>query len=202
MRTVTFSDAAVARSLNEKFICTWVNREPGFHNCDLTAERMISEYEAFATKNFCTFFTTPDLDVLHYASGYFSPRLFLEEVKFVHELRKSVLDLKNRYLFDAQPEFAAAHERHARAHADAEPLAVPEKTKEIGRVAKDNSEEHTIQGLRHLSAVHHDLAIKGEFRDGPIPLDAVFKDYLFGNPFQESGQGGKKSPGMKESSSK
>ena len=74
MRTVTFSDASVSRILNDNFICTWVNREPGFHNCDLTAERMISEYESFATKNFCTFFATPDRDVLHYASGFFKPR--------------------------------------------------------------------------------------------------------------------------------
>src|SRR5688572_22601894 len=105
MRTVTFSDAAVSRVLNEKFICTWVNREPGFHNCDLTAERMISEYDAFATKNSCTFFMTPDRHVLHYASGFFKPEPFLHEVRFVHELKKAVLDPRNRYMEDALPEF-------------------------------------------------------------------------------------------------
>jgi hypothetical protein len=41
--------------------------------------------------------------------------------------------------------------------------------------------------------------------DGPVPLKSVFKDYLFGNPFQESGDRGRKSreprkgPGMKPS---
>jgi hypothetical protein len=70
MRTVTFSNATVAAALNEKFVCTWVNREPGFHNCEISTERWISAKDCFATKNFCTFFTTPELEVLHYASGF------------------------------------------------------------------------------------------------------------------------------------
>src|SRR5262245_21431573 len=105
MRTVTFSNADVARALRQDFICTWVNREPGFHNCDNEAERRIVKMESFATKNFVTFFTSPDLDVLHYASGFFRPESFLTELALVQKLKEATLDLKNRYMEDAFPEF-------------------------------------------------------------------------------------------------
>src|SRR5688572_30111653 len=105
MRTVTFSNPDVARALRQDFICTWVNREPGFHNCDNHQERRIVKMDCFATKNFVTFFTSPDQDVLHYASGYFRPEAFLAELKLVEGLKRACLDLKNRYMEDAYPEF-------------------------------------------------------------------------------------------------
>ncbi len=188
MRTVTFSDAAVAEALNRNFICTWYNREPGFHNCDLTAERQISAYECFATKNFATFFTSPDLDVLHYASGYYRPAMFLEELEFVGTLRKAVLDKKGRYLEDALPEFRAVHEEHAWRHEQEEGeliRAEPPKERKGDGMARLRRVHH-MAGLRHLSQVHRDLVGKAAKVDGPVPLDAVFRDYLFGNPFQES----------------
>src|SRR5688572_29194628 len=109
MRTVTFSDARVAKAVNEKFVATWVNRQPGFHNCETETERRIQKFqsECFATKNFCTFFTTPDLDVLHYESGYCNPAIFLEELDFVLKLAPQVTDRNHRYLEDALPEFQA-----------------------------------------------------------------------------------------------
>lgn len=203
MRTVTFSDGAVAEALNKNFICTWVNREPGFHNCDLTAERQISEYECFATKNFATFFTSPDLDVLHYASGFFRPAMFLEELEFVGKLRKAVLDKKGRYMEDVVPELRALHEEHAWRHEQEEGVvsnAAPAKEKK-GEGRARGRRSHHMAGLRHLSQVHRDLAAKAAKVDGPVPLGAVFNRYLFGNPFEESkGEQRKKeferSPGM------
>src|SRR5688572_13296825 len=96
MRTVTFSSAEVAMAVNENFVATWVNREPGFHSCDEKEERRIAtnDFEAYATKNFCTFFTTPDLGVLHYASGHYFPPLFLGELAAARELGNAVLDSK------------------------------------------------------------------------------------------------------------
>jgi hypothetical protein len=178
MRTVTFSDPTVASVLNEKFVCTWVNREPGFHNCSFVAEQWISAKECFATKNFCTFFATPELEVLHYASGFFGPRMFLEELKSVFDLKRDVLDLKNRFMEDSYPEFKAAHQLHAKEHREL--AAVLEKDRR-------NPGRHIdrIQGLRHLGAVHEDLVAKFAAKGGPVALESVFKTYLFGNPFEE-----------------
>jgi hypothetical protein len=191
---------------------------------------MISEYECFATKNFCTFFATPDQDVLHYASGFYRPAMFLKELDFVLELKGAVLDLRNRFMEDACPEFQDVHQQHVRSHRreeerlkEADP---PRKRKgerppssqapgaDRTRSGNDESRrfdrrdqesrKHHIVGLRHLSDVHRDLVSKSWFQEGPVPLSKVFKDYLFGNPFQESGDRGKKElpprdrgPGMK-----
>lgn len=207
MRTVTFSDPAVAARLNKDFICTWVNREPGFHNCDLSAERMISEYESFSTRNFCTFFTTAEQDALHYASGYYRLAMFMKELDFVMELKGAVLDLRNRYLEDAYPEFKELHYRHVRMHErEDERIAESEPPKEKkGQGRNKGNREHHRSGLRHLTDVHRDLVSKSWNADGPVPLKAVFKDHLFGNPFQESGDRGKvkrgpgeNGPGMKK----
>src|SRR5262245_26883453 len=187
MRTVTFSEASVSRVLNEYFICTWVNREPGFHNCDLTAERMITEYDMFATKNFCTFFATPDLDVLHYASGFYKPEPYLREVRFVRELQKAVLDGRNRYMEDALPEFRDLHVQHAHAH----DLEAGEQQDALRQGKEGERSKHLQVGLRHLADVHLDLVGKAAGVNGPVPLDSVFRNYLFGNPFQESGDRGK-----------
>src|SRR5262245_42604436 len=99
MRTVTFSNAQVAKAVNDKYVATWVNRQPGFHNCETETEKRIQkyEYECFATKNFCTFFATPDLDVVHYVSGYCYPPFFLRELAFVQELVPAVLDGRHCY---------------------------------------------------------------------------------------------------------
>jgi len=89
LRTVTFSDGRVARELAKDFVCAWKNRKSGFHNCDPNVERGIFERsaEAFPTMNIVTLFLTPDLQVLHYVSGYFAPGLFLEQVQTARRAR-------------------------------------------------------------------------------------------------------------------
>lgn len=190
MRTVTFSNAEVAKTVNEKFVSTWVNRQPGFHNCDDHAEKRIQkyDYECFATKNFCTFFATPDLDVLHYGSGHQYPTLFLREVAFVLELAPAVLDGRNRYMEDALPEFRALHEAHA-AHHEKERARIsalttlPKATDaDVFRSRRDSY----VQGHHHLCTVHTDLVAKAGERNGPVPLSVVFDKYLFGNGFEET----------------
>jgi len=98
MRTVTFSNDEVAKAVNSLLLPTWLNRSPGFHNCELKTESdiYVNSYECFSTKNFVTFFATPDLEVLHYFSGYYSPKLFLQELRFVNDLAGAVLDDKRR----------------------------------------------------------------------------------------------------------
>lgn len=206
MRTVTFSNAEVAKVINDKFVATWVNRQPGFHNCDDHAEKRIEkyDYECFATKNFCTFFTSPDQDVLHYGSGHQYPTLFLKEVAFVLELAPAVLDGRNRYMEDALPEFRALHVAHA-AHHHKEKDRIGEmkpppgvRDPEVFRSRRDSYAE----GLVHLGQVHNDLVAKSGNLNGPVPLSEVFNNYLFGNRFEETMEGDRnsgrpKEPGMK-----
>jgi hypothetical protein len=206
MRTVTFSNAEVAKVINDNFIATWVNRQPGFHNCDDHAEKRIEkyDYECFATRNFCTFFASPDQDVLHYGSGHQYPVLFLKEVSFVLELAPAVLDRRNRYMEDALPEFRALHAAHAdHHHKERDRLGAMKpapgvKDPEVFRSRRDSYAE----GMGHLERVHHDLVAKAEDLKGPVPLSVVFNDYLFGNGFEENMEGDRnrqrpKEPGMK-----
>jgi hypothetical protein len=189
MRTVTFSDAKVAKAVNGKFIATWVNRQVGFHNCETETEKRIKkyQYECFATKNFCTFFTTPDLDVLHYQSGYSHPGLFLEELDFVHKVASQTLDPNHRYMEDALPEFRALHEEHA-GHHSKEESRIRKLTSFPGVTDSDvfHSRQHSYaQGMQNLCQVHFDLVQRAEKLNGPVPLADVFNDYKYSNGFEE-----------------
>lgn len=204
MRTVTFSNAEVATVVNDHFIATWVNRQPGFHNCDNAEEERIRKFDAFATKNFCTFFTNADLDVLHYGSGHQGPAVFLRELTFVLELKKKVLDGRNRYMEDAFPEFQELHAAHAALH-DRQERRLRETRPSLdgGDFAVFHSRRaHHAQGLIHLHNVHHDLIARARAHDGPVPLSEVFNDYLFANGFEETIKGDRnrekpKNPGMR-----
>ena len=204
MRTVTFSNAEVAKAVNSRFIATWVNRQPGFHNCDTNAEKRIEkyDYECFATKNFCTFFATPDLDVLHYGSGHQYPPLFLKELDFVLELAAAVCDPRLRYMEDALPEYRALHEKHAAMHRSEEQRLLKMKIAPNDGSAHQSRRDSYAEGMRHLGRVHHDLVAKSETLNGPVPLSQVFNSYLFENGFEETMEGDRNrerrdAPGMK-----
>ncbi|KAF0240223.1 MAG: hypothetical protein FD180_5011 [Planctomycetota bacterium] len=91
---MTFSDEAVGKALSKDFVCAWKNRKDGFHNCDPKVEQGIYERtaDAFPTMNIITLFLTPDLQVLHYFSGYFAPGLFLQQVAFAQKSREALFD--------------------------------------------------------------------------------------------------------------
>ena len=193
MRTVTFSNEGVAGAVNSRLLPTWVNRKPGFHNCELETERRIvnDSYECFATINFVTYFVTPDLDVLHYFSGYYSPKLFLQELEFVKELSEAVLDDRRRLVSGKAALYASIHEAHSKRLAEEgrkiRSMTPPKFDKDAG-----NRLQHFIarrdswaEGVIHLADVHKDLA-KRALRNGkPIPLSEVLSNYKHGNPFSE-----------------
>ncbi len=168
MRTVTFSSDPVSASINSKFVSTWNNRKPGFHNCDQTEEIRISKMSCFPTRNFCTFFVTPRREVLHYFSGYFSPELFMRELEFVLALAKEVVDDKGAIKRDA---WARYQEMHRTAAARMAVGALKKST-----TAKSKTDD-TVTG--YLSRVHEQLAKK------KTRLDDVFSDYLFGTAWSE-----------------
>ena len=89
MRAVTFSNKKVADQINKRFIPVWYNRGPGFHNCSLWTEKRIFTQNAdcYPTKNICTFFLTPDRQVVYYVAGYYGPDTFLEILKDVDGLK-------------------------------------------------------------------------------------------------------------------
>lgn len=195
MRTVTFSDADVAKAVNGSFVSTWSNRRPGFLNNDRSAEERIqtSTFEAFATKNFCTFFVTPDRKVLHYVSGYFAPQYFLDEVRFAKKLGEELLDAEGNLREDAPHTFRESHAEARRALASQ--VAALNKAQEEGRPFKSEDKganKHStqrrrslIEGLRHLMEVHMDLADRTVEATRLVALDEVFMKHLYGNRFTE-----------------
>jgi len=193
MRTVTFSNPEVARAVNDRFIATWVNRIPSFHNCDNDAERGIAKnsFECFATKNFCTFFTTPDRDVIHYASGYYHPKLFLKELEFVREAAEGVLDDQKQFAETATSRYRAIHESHAKGHMEEVARLRAVKRAEGAQISEEDwtsRRDRYIEGMQHLAAVHKDLMERAAMSGHPAQLDQVFDRHLFGNGFEETGK--------------
>jgi hypothetical protein len=191
MRTVTFSNADVAKSVNELLLPTWVNRKPGFHNCELQTEReiLVDSYECFATVNFVTYFLTPDLDVLHYFSGYYSPKLFLQEVEFVRSLSETVLDENRKLIPSRLRNYAALHaEQSSRRAEEAKKLRSmtppgDKKDKDLQQfIARRDS---YAEGMMHLADVHKDLGRQSLKEGKPIRVARVLSTYKHGNPFTE-----------------
>jgi uncharacterized protein YyaL (SSP411 family) len=198
MRTVTFSDEKIAKLVNENFVSTWINRNPKFHNCDLAQEQRIftQAYESYATKNFCTFFVTPDLDVLHYFSGYYSPEFFRHEVEFVQELAEKACDRTLRLKKDGLAAYRLLHAQHARKHADdAGVVRAIKPPSNADRAAyaeyKKNAEgwrqrrESLLESLTYLDRVHENLQKHTIKKARPYTLAEVIRNYQGGNEFTE-----------------
>lgn len=187
MRTVTFSDARVSEAVNSRFVPVWYNRGRGFHNCDPVPEKRIFEGsgDVYPTKNICTFFLTPDLEVLTYASGYYSPDLFLD-----------LLDSASRLHAAPKAERARAHREIAAALArrlgDVQQFR---KRRDLGAafaaqspiLFRKEKHAHTAAclgvvegGLAYRKRVHETLA-----QEAAVPFEQVQHTYLFGNSFSE-----------------
>jgi hypothetical protein len=197
MRTVTFSNEKVYKALNESFVSTWINRNPKFHNCDLSTERRIVEnsFECYPTKNFCTFFVTPDREVLHYFSGYYSPSFFLHEIEFVKALQKKACDDKGRLKKDAATTLRAMHAEHAAAHDEdakrAQKVKPPSAGSEGWEEYKDQRatfgerKTNLVEGEKYLAQVHKALGKIDAKTGKPVLLEKVIRRYMGGNEFTE-----------------
>lgn len=172
MRTVTFSDQATAAYINQNFVPVWVNRNPGFHNCDPNTETHIfnESRKMYATRNIVTFFLTPDLDVIHYLSGYYHPGEFQKEMRFVTITAAKTFD-KN---FDLRPEgeniLREAHLAYAKSYTDS-----------LHASATSNPVAyHVNEGVTHATQVHRDMSQR------PLPpLKDLWIKHRFGNGFTE-----------------
>ena len=170
MRTVTFSDPAVAKAVGDGCVATWVNRVPKFHNCEfVTEERILQETpDCFPTKNFCTYFCTSDQKVLHYFTGYYAPATFLGELAFARALLEKAVDASGDLKTNL---FKTMHGERVEERQT--------EWKSLVKAEGDNAWRRR-QGLTYLEKV--DAALKGQ---GPSPLDAAIKDHLSGNSFTE-----------------
>jgi hypothetical protein len=197
MRTVTFSDKAVAKYVNENYVSTWINREPKFHDCSPATETHIARYsgEAYATKNFCTFFVTPELDVLHYASGYYRPAWFKMEAEFALAARVDAYDDEFKPKRDCGARVAKLHDLHAKDHKDqygrvmaTKPSSAEGNDAEATQRLVGNRES-LCEALNYLHNLHKDLG-KAHASGKPKKLADVIKNYKYGNEFTEEGRRG------------
>lgn len=190
MRTVTFSDPAVAARVNSETVPVWLNRGPGFHNCETDTEKRIfsSSQEAYATRNICTFFMTPDQRVFHYVAGYYAPSLFLDVLNIARKLRPTS---------DSPERFREVHEGFAQLCA--EELAKVESAEKTGtwkpalkkygqfRYERARHEHNALcvrslkEALGYWERLHRDFAGRQELPT----FESVRRKYLFGNGFTE-----------------
>jgi len=108
MRTVTFSDPRIIQLVSERFIATWINRLPRFHNCEMATERGIAirKGEMFSTRNLCTFLLDGEGRVLHYASGFLSPERYEVELKIALDVSARIRDADGTPYKDALKRYA------------------------------------------------------------------------------------------------
>jgi hypothetical protein len=185
MRTVTFSNPRVAERVNSSFVPVWYNRGPGFHNCEKRTENWIfsAHADCYPTKNICTFFLTPELDVVYYVAGYFAPDLFLEILEDVLRIQKAP-DRSDHHREVARG-LTARLEELRKIRPDAPPEAGLER---YGPCRYEKTEHrHTpdcrrvlAEALEYRRKVHESIAPEGR-----LAFARVQHDYLFGNPFSE-----------------
>ena len=109
---MSFSDKRVADLVNSKFIAAWTNRGPGFNNTEFWTENGIAQnnYEAYPTKNICTFFLTPEGKVFYYVAGSYAPELFVKILESALALRTTLFDDKMHLKEKALVKAAELHE--------------------------------------------------------------------------------------------
>ena len=190
MRSVTFSDKTIAKYVNENFVATWINRNPKFHNCDFNTEKWIAEHngEAYATKNFCTFFTTPDLDVLHYLSGYYAPGWFKPELEAALAMRYEGYDSDFKPIASGGSKMAKLHDLRSKDLKSADDkiskLKPPAKADAEAGWRFQSNVASLHEALTYLQGVHMDVA-KVQKLGKSIKLYEVIKGYKGGNEFTE-----------------
>jgi hypothetical protein len=193
---VSFSDKRVADLVNSKFIAAWTNRGPGFNNTEYWTEKGIAEqnYEAYPTKNICTFFLTPQGKVFYYVAGSYSPELLLKILESASALRKLLFDEKMVLKDGGLAQAATFHEDKTELYDGLKEQAQrPDGWQSLVQGWRPGSYrgfKHTHgascgwslkNGYEYLAGLHRDWSLKTE-----LPaFDDVRYRYLYGNDFTE-----------------
>lgn len=89
MRTVAFSDPALAAEINARFACAWVNKRPSetfpFFR-QITAREMKGITPGAGASNVTSIFATPEGRVLNAFPGYLNPATFRAEMELAEEV--------------------------------------------------------------------------------------------------------------------
>jgi hypothetical protein len=192
---VSFSDKRVADLVNAKFVAAWINRGPGFNNTEYWTEKGIVErnYEAYPTKNICTFFLTPEGKVFYYVAGSYSPDLFLKILETATLLRTALFDEKMQPKEKGRGEALRLHEDKADAYDDLKDRAAagnwkplvkdfrPVSYRGIKHVHSESCGWSLQQGYEYLAALHREWQGRTKL---PSFEDIRFQ-YLYGNDFTE-----------------
>jgi len=189
LRTVTFSDPAVAEAVNKEFVAAWHNRSPGFYDGDSVAEKSIfqNSNEAYPTQNICTFILAPDGKVFHYVAGYLAPELFLKFLEAARELCRAGFDERMTLKPGGLEAMQAMHAERSRRSPSAPSVAerryrgaVHRHSERCEWVSKD-IQKYFVRLHQHWAKVQ---ALPG--------LDQVRYSYLYGNSFTEEAPGAAK----------
>ena len=110
MRTVTFSDASVAKLLNDSFVCAWINKRPRQKFTDgLYAGKPLKALaNGTAPDNVTSVFAAWDGTVIHAMSGSLDVDAFKETLTFARDLHDKVYEGVGRKP-DAEKIYAEAH---------------------------------------------------------------------------------------------
>lgn len=173
MRTVTFSNPEVAAAVNRACVSAWRNRIPEFHDCDPHTEEWIarSNPNAYPTRNIVTFFMTPRFQVIHYFTGYFAPKTFLDELSFALKVREEIFNKDFQPRPGAAGKFRHLHLEHQKEHLES---------------AKPSSADHSrSEGLTYIAKVHKWFSARAP-ADPKLALEALLFDHIWGNSFEET----------------
>lgn len=184
MRTVTFSDKQVAEHVNSTFVPVWFNRGIGFHNCEKWTETRIftSAADCYPTKNICTFFLTPDLEVVYYVAGYWGPSLFNEILEHVVKLQSATPDTRAAVHTELASILAGRLSQVQAGEDEAKPLLSSYGACRYEKLDHKHGPSclHVLsEAFRYRKEVHDQLA------GSTTPLEKVQFAYKFGNPFTE-----------------
>lgn len=99
MRTATFGDRQVIRTLQRDFILLWHNQSPGLNEpgeqAQPTPEQIKAYPEGAGGSNVVTYFADPDGKVVYQLTGFWRPERFRTELTFARHLAGKVKDEKD-----------------------------------------------------------------------------------------------------------
>jgi len=193
---VSFSDKKVAELVNTKFVAAWTNRGPGFNNTEFYTERGIvsRNYEAYPTKNICTFFLSPEGKVFYYVAGSYSPEIFVKILETASALRTTLYDDKMALKEKGMAQAKELHQSKAEAYDDLRAEAerpngwqsltqgfAPNNYRGKRHVHSASCSWSLKEGYEYLSALHADWSTQKALPS----FDEIRYRYLYGNDFTE-----------------
>ena len=110
MRTVTFSDPAVAKLLNDSFVCVWTNKRPAVRFKDglYAGKETKALPNGTAPDNVTSVFAAWDGTVIHVRQGSLDGPGFLEQIRFAKDLHDQIYEGVGRRA-DAEEIFRKVH---------------------------------------------------------------------------------------------